>query len=86
MRAAYVKSLKEKRSIVQSMKQRLRQRFNLAVSEVEMLDAHTIIVIALASASNDRSRAEAEIQKAVDFVQSHFDVEVIGEDTYIDTI
>jgi uncharacterized protein YlxP (DUF503 family) len=51
-------SLKEKRNVVKSLKDRLRERFNIAIAEVDGLDSRQRSVVAAVTVSNDRVRAE----------------------------
>jgi uncharacterized protein YlxP (DUF503 family) len=55
-------SLKEKRHVVKSLKDRLRRRFNVAVAEIDGLDSWQRSVIAAVTVSNDRVRAEQVLQ------------------------
>jgi hypothetical protein len=60
-------SLKEKRHVVKSLKDRLRERFNVAVAEIDFLDSWQHSVVAAVTVSNDRIRAEQILQA----VESH---------------
>jgi uncharacterized protein len=51
-------SLKEKRSVVKGLKDRLHERFNVAVAEIDHLDSRQASVIAAVTISNDRVHAE----------------------------
>ncbi len=55
-------SLKEKRHVVKSLKDRLRERFNVAVAEIDFLDSWQNSVIAAVTISNDRVHAEQMLQ------------------------
>jgi uncharacterized protein YlxP (DUF503 family) len=57
-------SLKEKRHVVKSLKDRLRQHFNVAVAEIDGLDSCQSAVVAAVTVSNDRIRAEQVLQAA----------------------
>ncbi len=54
----YSHSLKEKRHVVKSLKDRLRERFNVSVAEIDHLDSWQSSVVAAVTVSNDRVRAE----------------------------
>ena len=54
----YSHSLKEKRHVVKSLKDRLRERFNVSVAEIDHLDSWQASVIAAVTISNDRVHAE----------------------------
>jgi uncharacterized protein len=58
----YSHSLKEKRHVVKSLKDRLRERFNVAVAEVDGLDSWQSSVVAAVTVSNNRIRAEQILQ------------------------
>lgn len=51
-------SLKEKRHVVKSLKDRLRSRFNVSVAEIDHLDSWQASVVAAVTVSNDRVHAE----------------------------
>jgi hypothetical protein len=55
-------SLKEKRHVVKGLKDRLRQRFNVSVAEIDGLDSWQRSVVAAVTVSNDRTYAEQMIQ------------------------
>jgi uncharacterized protein YlxP (DUF503 family) len=55
-------SLKEKRHVVKSLKDRLRERFNVAVAEIDFLDSWQNSVVAAVTVSKDRSHAEQVLQ------------------------
>ncbi len=57
-------SLKDKRHVVKSLKDRLRERFNIAVAEIDGLDSWQSSVVAAVTVSNDRTRAEQVLQAA----------------------
>jgi hypothetical protein len=51
-------SLKEKRHVVKSLKERLRHKFNVSVSEIDDQDVHNSSVIAAAIVSPSRPFGE----------------------------
>ncbi len=51
-------SLKDKRHVVKSLKDRLRQKFNVAVAEIGGLESWQHSVVAAVTVSNDRVHAE----------------------------
>jgi uncharacterized protein len=58
-------SLKDKRHVVKSLKDRLRDRFNVSVAEIDHLDSWQSSVVAVVTVSRDRVRAE-QILSAVE--------------------
>ncbi len=85
-RVSYVHSLKEKRSIVNSKKAKVKNKFNVSVIEAEELDNHKSIVLGLSAVSSSKDIAADTIRKVADFILSNFDVELIQEETYIDNL
>ena len=57
-------SLKEKRQVVKSLKDRLHDRFNVSVAETDHQDAHQRAQIAAAVVSGDRTHAVQVLQQA----------------------
>lgn len=72
-------SLKEKRQVARSMSDRIRNRFNVAVAEVEDADLRQRLVLGVCCVSNHRGHADAMLSSVLEYVeQSHFDVELVG--------
>ena len=70
-------SLKGKRMVVRSVAQRIRNRFNVAVAEVDTQDAWQVITLAIACLSEDKRHANEMLSKVIDFVESErLDAEV----------
>ena len=62
-------SLKQKRSIVKSLKERLKSRFNISIAEVDHQDNKTCAVIAIALVSNDTSFINQQFDTIINFMQ-----------------
>ena len=63
LRIEHSHSLKDKRQVVKSLKDRLRARFNVAVSEIEDQDVWQSAVIAAVTVSPHRGHAEQVLQR-----------------------
>jgi uncharacterized protein len=55
----YAHSLKDKRSVVQSLRNRLRARFNVAVAELDHQDAWQRAILGVTSISNSQPLLES---------------------------
>ena len=78
LRLAENHSLKGKRQVVRSVSARLRNRFNVAVAEVEDQDVWRTAVLGLTCVSNDSRHAHEMLEKAVHFVEGlRLDAEVV---------
>ena len=84
LKAEWVFSLKDKRSIVKSLIERIRHRFNVSVAEVECNDKHQIIVIGIACVTNQTSHANSIINNVLDFIENNTDAVV--EDCVIEIL
>jgi uncharacterized protein YlxP (DUF503 family) len=62
MRLNDAHSLKDKRHVVQSLKERLRHKFNVAVAEIDCQELWQRAVIAAVTVSSDHGHAAALLQ------------------------
>lgn len=62
LRIEQAHSLKEKRHVVKSLKDRLRNRFNVSVAEIEDMELHNSAVLAVAVVSASRDFASQVLQ------------------------
>ena len=63
-------SLKDKRQALSSLKERLHNRFNLSVAEVDHHDLWQRACLGLAAVSNSTAHGDEVIAKAVDFIRN----------------
>ena len=64
-------SLKDKRRVVKSMKDRIRNRFNVSVAEVDHLDSRQRAGLGMAACGNSKPYVEGLLSKIVDMVRTH---------------
>lgn len=76
-------SLKGKRKIALSLKQKLRNKFNVAVSEVDAQDSHTRLVLAVVTVANETARVESRLAKALALVEAISPAELIRCETEV---
>jgi uncharacterized protein len=69
-------SLKDKRRIVSSVKQRLRTKFRVSCAEVDLLDSLAFAEIGAALVSNSREFGEKVMHKALALVEGEFGLRV----------
>ena len=62
-------SLKDKRRVVKSLKDRIAHGHNVSVAEVAALDEHRRAIVAIAMVSNDKRYVEGALSKLVDYVR-----------------
>jgi len=73
MTADWVDNLKEKRTVVKSIIQRVKNRFNVSIAEIEDQDVHRSIVIGYACVSNSRRLADEIVHNVLDFIENNSD-------------
>ena len=63
-------SLKEKRQVLQSLKTRLRDKFNLSVAEVGDQDLWQKAILGMACVANESAHVNQVLDQAVNLIQS----------------
>ncbi|GFP77488.1 MULTISPECIES: DUF503 domain-containing protein [Clostridium] len=76
IRIPWAKSLKEKRMVAKSLIQRVKNKFNVSISEVEHQDNHKLLVLGIATVSNSSSHANNSLNEVVDFIYDNTEAEV----------
>ena len=74
------RSLKDKRQVVQSIKERLRGRFNVSAAEVEAQDHRQPAVLGFAVVSNEAAHARAELEQILAALRVHPVAELLGHE------
>ncbi len=72
-----VDSLKGKRHILKGLKEKVRQRFEVSVAEVNHQDTWQRATLAVAYVSPDSRHANEVVSKALDFIEASVDGHVI---------
>lgn len=62
-------SLKDKRQVIRSLKERLRNQFNVSVAEVDDLDKWQIATLVIVMVSNDQVYLESQFEKIDQFIE-----------------
>jgi len=70
-------SLKDKRRVVKSVKDRIAHGHNVSVAEVGALDEHRRSVLGIAMVSNDSRYVQGALSKIVDFVRAIRNVDLM---------
>ena len=63
-------SLKDKRRVIKSIKDRIAHAHNVSIAEVGALDEHRRCIMGLAMVSNDSRYVEGALSKLVDFIRT----------------
>ena len=70
-------SLKDKRRVILSLKDRIAHAHNVSIAEVGALDSHRRSIIGIAMVANDRGYVEGGLSKLVDFVRTVPSVDLV---------
>lgn len=70
-------SLKEKRFVLKSIKTRIRQRFNVAVSEVDFQDKWQRCRLGVVTVGPDKTFVDASCDKVIRLLQREHRIEIL---------
>ncbi|BDQ35684.1 hypothetical protein SYK_00440 [Pseudodesulfovibrio nedwellii] len=76
-------SLKGKRKVAVSLKQKLRNKFNVSVAEIEAMDVHDKLVLGVVTTANATERVESRLAKALSMIEAISPAELIRCNTEI---
>jgi len=71
--ADWINSLKEKRSLLKSLIERTKHKFNISIAEIGRMDSHKHFVIGFACVTNDTRLADSIIQNVIRFIETNTD-------------
>lgn len=67
-------SLKDKRMVLRRLKDRVRDKFNVSIAEVDAQDVWQRAVVGITLVGSDRKHTESAIDEVLRFVREHADV------------
>ena len=80
-------SLKDKRRVANSLKQKVRNKFNVSIAEVGSEDTMDRLALAVLSVSNDTRHLESRLTKCLSMMEAvcheemvYSDIEILGLD------
>jgi uncharacterized protein YlxP (DUF503 family) len=74
----FAQSLKEKRMVVKSLRDKLRNRFEISASEVAFHDLHQRARVGVAFVAADHRVADALLEKVTGFIESNAEATMTG--------
>jgi len=74
----WARSLKDKRSAVQGMLMRIRQRFNVSASEVDLKGVCQEAIVAFACAARDEGEVRGLLEAVRRFLERNGELEVLS--------
>ena len=79
-------SLKGKRHVLQKLRERVRHRFNVAISEVGDNDLWQRAQIGFCTVGNDRRHINSSLDNVIDFIEEMHLIEVVHTEMEILTV
>jgi uncharacterized protein YlxP (DUF503 family) len=77
-------SLKGKRQVVKSVTQRVKNKYDVSIAEVDDQDAWQVVTLGISCVSESAQHANEVLSKVVGFIEkSRFDVEMLDYDLEI---
>jgi uncharacterized protein YlxP (DUF503 family) len=76
-RVHHANSLKDKRQVARSTVARVRNKFNIAVAEVDTQDVHRTLTLGIAVVSSTMSHAQNALDEVVRFMENNPDAELV---------
>ena len=76
-------SLKDKRRIIKSLIERLKNKFNMSVAETGQLDSWNYSELSLVCVSNEAGHSDSMMASAVNFIDNQTNVEITDVQTEI---
>ena len=70
-------SLKDKRSVIKSLKDKLRQRHNISIAEIEDQDQVQTATLGIVMAGSDPRYINGALDKLVEVLRQHPDAELV---------
>lgn len=77
IRVSFVNSLKEKRMILRSIKEKIKNKFNVSISEVDSQDNHKLITLGISSIFSEKDLLSNLKEKIIDYIEGNFEGEII---------
>ena len=74
----FAQSLKDKRMVVKSLREKLRNRFDMSVAEVALQDLHQRARLGLSFVALEHAGADATLERIQSFIESSTDAVLAG--------
>ena len=85
-RLRQAKSLKDKRSLVGRIRERVRSRYNVSVGELEAQDDLRRLVMGFSIVGSSKREMQSTLDKLSNYVDSLYLAEIVAKDVWIEAI
>ncbi len=72
-------SLKQKRFVLSSLKQRLRNKFNISIAEIDQNDKWQLATLGVAVVANEKRFVEKTLNKIFSLVEQEHNIQIINQ-------
>lgn len=85
-RLRQARSLKDKRSIVSRLKERVRSRYNAAVAETDAQDDLRRLVVSCVVVGTDSRKLQSTLDQISNYVETLYLAEIVSSETWVEAI
>lgn len=71
--------------VIKSIMQRLKNKFNVSVAEIDSQDVHQTLVIGISGVSDSKTMLDSVMENIIDFIECNTDAEIINIEQDIDS-
>jgi len=71
------RSLKDKRRVVKSIRDQIRNKFNVSIAEVDLLDSHQHAVLGVAAVGNEQQFVNSVLSSVINHISNGHKAELI---------
>ena len=71
------RSLKQKRAVIKSLKDKLRQRFNISISEIDHNDLWQRTEFAILAVSNKEDKVFSVLQNSINLIENEHRIHIL---------
>jgi hypothetical protein len=72
-------SLKQKRFVLSSLKQRLRNKFNISIAEIDQNDKWQLATLGVAVVANEKRFVEKTLNKIFSLVEQEHNIQIMNQ-------
>jgi len=70
-------SLKDRRRVLQRIKDMLRKKYNISIAEIDDKDKWQKVILAIAHVGDQRNQVDRSLAKVVDFISGFNSIEIV---------
>ncbi|WP_075574792.1 DUF503 domain-containing protein [Ezakiella massiliensis] len=82
IRLTDVHSLKEKRSIRESLIRKVQNKFKISIAECDSQDDLDFLTIGFAAVSNSNTHLNSVNEKVIHFIETYYGLDIVSKETY----